>query len=76
MLKWYSELISDKYNSTGDNQKKRGRKSIKDEIVAEVLRFAENNPNIFLSSRNVFPLLYRRPDHNLVASRITENNYV
>jgi hypothetical protein len=55
-LKWYSELISDKYNSTGENQKKRGRKPIKDEIVAEVLRLAENNPNIFLPFRNVFPL--------------------
>ena len=76
VLKWYSELISDKYNSTGDNQKKRERKPISEKIVAEVLRFAENNPNIFLSFRNVFPLLYRRPDRNLVISRITENNYV
>ena len=76
VLKWYSELISDKYNSTGENQKKRGKKPIKDEIVAEVLRLAENKPNIFLPFRNVFPLLYRRPDRNLVVSRITENNYV
>ena len=26
VMKWYSELISNKYNSTGENQKKRGRK--------------------------------------------------
>ena len=26
VLKWYSELISNKYNSVGANQKKRGRK--------------------------------------------------
>ena len=76
VLKWYSELISDKYNSTGENQKKHGRKSITDEIVAEVLRLAENNPNIFLPFRDVFPFLYRSPDRNLVVSRITENNYV
>ena len=44
VLKWYSELISDKYNSTGENQKKHGRKPINDEILAEVLCLAENNP--------------------------------
>lgn len=44
ILKWHSELISDKYNSVGENQKKRGRKPVSEEIVAEVLRFAENNP--------------------------------
>ena len=38
VLKWYSELISDKYNSTGENQKKRGRKPISEEIVKEILR--------------------------------------
>ena len=76
VLKWYSELISDKYNSTGENQKKRGKKPIKDEIVAEVLRLAENNPNIFLPFRAVSAGIYCRPDRNLVVSRITENNYV
>ena len=30
----------------------------------------------FLSFRNVFPRLHRRPDHNLVVSRLTEDNYV
>lgn len=44
VLKWYSELISDKYNSTGKNQKKRGRKPVSPEIVAEVIRLAEHNP--------------------------------
>ena len=38
VLKWYSELISDQYNSTGKNQKKRGRKPVNEEILAE------NNP--------------------------------
>ena len=37
---WYRELIAEKYDSTGENQKKRGRKPINDEIVAEVLRLA------------------------------------
>ncbi len=44
ILKWYSELIANKYNSTGKNQKKRGRKPVKEEIVAEILRLANNNP--------------------------------
>ena len=44
ILKWHSELISDKYNSVGENQKKRGRKPVSPEIVAEVLRLAEHNP--------------------------------
>ena len=45
VFKWYSELISKKYDSTGENQKKRGRKPISDEIVAEALRLANNNPS-------------------------------
>ena len=44
ILKWYSELIANKYNSTGKNQKKRGRKPVIEEIVAEILRLANNNP--------------------------------
>ncbi len=44
ILKWYSELIANKYNSTGKNQKKRGRKPVRKEIVAEILRQANNNP--------------------------------
>ena len=43
--KWHSELISDKYNSVGENQKKRGRKPVNEEIVAEALRLANNNPS-------------------------------
>ena len=45
ILKWYSELISNKYNSVGINQKKRGRKPVNAEIVSEVLRLANNNPS-------------------------------
>lgn len=45
VFKWYSELISKKYDSTDENQKKRGRKPICDEIVAEALRLANNNPS-------------------------------
>ena len=44
-MKWYSELISDKYNSVGANQKKRGRKPVNEEIVREILRLAESNPS-------------------------------
>ena len=43
ILKWYSELVANKYNSTGKNQKKRGRKPV-EEIVAEILRLANSNP--------------------------------
>jgi hypothetical protein len=42
-MKWYSELISDKYNSVGANQKKRGRKPVNEVIVREILRLAESN---------------------------------
>ena len=45
VMKWYSELISDKYNSVGANQKKRGRKPVNEEIVREILRLAESNPS-------------------------------
>jgi AraC-like DNA-binding protein len=44
VMKWYSELISNKYNSTGENQKKRGRKPVNEEIVREILRLANRNP--------------------------------
>ena len=43
-MKWYSELISNKYNSTSENQKKRGRKPVSEEIVAEILRLTNSNP--------------------------------
>ena len=43
-MKWYSELISNKYNSTGENQKKRGRKPVSEEIIAEILRLTNSNP--------------------------------
>ena len=41
---WYNQLVGTKYDSTGANQKKRGRKSKSPEIVEEVLRLAERNP--------------------------------
>ena len=44
VLKWYSDLISTKYNSVGENQKKRGRKTISNEIIEQVLKLAESNP--------------------------------
>jgi putative transposase len=42
---WYRELIAEKYDSTGDGQKKRGRKPISPEIVEKVLFFQERNPD-------------------------------
>ena len=41
---WYNQLVGAKYDSTGVNQKKRGRKSKSPEIIEEVLRLAERNP--------------------------------
>ena len=43
VMKWYSKLISNKYNSTGENQKKRGRKPVSEEIVKEILRLANSS---------------------------------
>jgi hypothetical protein len=45
VLKWYSELISNKYNSTDANQKKRGRKPVSADLQELVLRLAEQNPH-------------------------------
>jgi len=42
---WYNQLVGAKYDSTGANQKKRGRKPISQEIVGEVLLLAEHNPD-------------------------------
>ena len=42
---WYNQLVGAKYNSIGENQKKRGRKPISPEIVEEVLRLAQHNPD-------------------------------
>ncbi len=42
---WYNQLVGAKYNSTGANQKKRGRKPKSPEIIEEVLRLAERNPD-------------------------------
>ncbi len=42
---WYNQLVGAKYDSTGVNQKKRGRKPKSPEIVEEVLRLAERNPD-------------------------------
>ena len=45
VMGWYSKLIADKYNSTGPNQKTRGRKPITDELKKLILRLAEQNPS-------------------------------
>ena len=42
---WYRELIAEKYDSTGENQKKRGRKPISTDLQELVLRLAEQNPH-------------------------------
>ena len=42
---WYNQLVGAKYNSTGANQKKRGRKPKSPEIIEEVIRLAERNPD-------------------------------
>ena len=42
---WYNQLVGAKYDSTGPNQKKRGRKPMSPEIIEEVLRLAEHNPD-------------------------------
>ena len=42
---WYSKLIADKYDSTGPDQKTRGRKPITDDLKALILRRAEQNPS-------------------------------
>ena len=42
---WYNQLVEAKYDSTGPNQKKRGRKPMSPEIVEEVLCLAEHNPD-------------------------------
>jgi putative transposase len=43
---WYNSLVGAKYDSTkSPNQKKRGRKPISQEIVDEVLKLAQNNPD-------------------------------
>ena len=41
---WYNQLVGAKYDSISVNQKKRGRKSKSPEIIEEVLRLAERNP--------------------------------
>ena len=40
-LTWYSKLIAEKYDSTGPDQKTRGRKPITDDLKALILRLAE-----------------------------------
>jgi len=42
---WYRELIAGKYDSTGEGQRKRGRKPISPEIVEKILFFNERNPD-------------------------------
>ena len=45
VMGWYSKLIADKYDSTGPDQKSRGRKPITDDLKALILRLAEQNPS-------------------------------
>ena len=42
---WYNQLVGAKYDSTGANQKKRGRKPKSPEVIEEVLQLAERNPD-------------------------------
>ena len=45
VMGWYSKLIADKYDSTGPDQKTRGRKPITDDLKALILRLSEQNPS-------------------------------
>lgn len=45
VMGWYSKLIAEKYDSTGPDQKTRGRKPITDDLKALILRLAEQNPS-------------------------------
>ena len=42
---WYQELVGQKYDSTGEGQRKRGRKPISPEIVERILFFQTRNPD-------------------------------
>lgn len=42
---WYRDLVGKKYNSVGPGQKKRGRPSVSQEVVDEVLRLSKMNPD-------------------------------
>ena len=44
VLRWYTTLIAEKYNSVGEGQKKRGRKHIPKEACELALRIAQENP--------------------------------
>ncbi len=44
VLGWYRKLIAEKYDSTGDGQKKRGRKPISQELVDLIVQMGKNNP--------------------------------
>jgi hypothetical protein len=44
-MRWYSKRIADKYDSTGSDQKTRGRILITDDLKALILRLAEQNPS-------------------------------
>lgn len=41
---WYNKLVGDKYNSVGEGQKKRGPKTITDELRDAILQMADENP--------------------------------
>ena len=41
---WYNKLVGNKYNSVGDGQKKRGPKTITDELRDAILKMSMENP--------------------------------
>jgi len=45
IIGWYRQLVGRKYNSVGQNQKKRGRKPVSPEIVDKTLELAKMNPS-------------------------------
>ena len=42
---WYRELVGKKYDSTGEEQRRRGRKPVSAEIIEKVLFFQSRNPD-------------------------------
>ena len=45
ILGWHSRLISEKYDSSGPGQKRRGGQSISDELREAIVKIGSNNPN-------------------------------
>ena len=42
---WYRQLVGQKYNSVGPNQKKRGRPAVSQEVVYLIVKLAKHNPD-------------------------------